>query len=77
MSIFRNFIAGLRTLFRKERVEQELDEEVRGYIEALVEEGIRAGMPREQAVRATRLETGSLDALKENANVKDYRSKFL
>jgi len=32
MSISRNFIAGLRTLFRKGQVEQELDEEVRGYI---------------------------------------------
>jgi len=66
MSIFRNFIAGLRTLFRKGQVEQELDEEVRGYIESLVEERIRAGMPQEQAIRLTRLETGSVDALKEN-----------
>jgi len=66
MSIFRNFIAGLRTLFRKEQVEQELDEEVRGYIEALAEEKIRTGMFREQAMRAARLETGSVDALKEN-----------
>jgi hypothetical protein len=39
-------------------VEEELDEELRGYLESSVEEKRRGGMSREQAMRAARLETG-------------------
>ena len=35
---------GLRSLFRKEAVEQELDEELRHYVDQLAQEKVRAGM---------------------------------
>ena len=34
-----------RNLFRRDRVEQELDEELRAYAELLTAEKVRAGLP--------------------------------
>jgi predicted permease len=62
----KNFFAGLRALFHKEREDQELDEEVREYIEASAIAKMRAGMDRAQALRAARVELGSVDSVKEN-----------
>src|ERR1700693_4417665 len=45
----------LRALFRRNRVEQDLDEELRDYVERDTEENIRAGVPPELArLRAIR-----------------------
>jgi predicted permease len=52
-------------LFRKERVEGELDEELRGFLEMATEEKINQGMTRKQALRAVRLERGSVEVTKE------------
>jgi hypothetical protein len=41
MSFLRNITSGLRSLFRKEQVDRELDEELRAYQEMAVEEKIR------------------------------------
>jgi len=65
MSILRNLASGLQALFRKEQVEQEMDEELRGYLDADVKEKMRAGMSYEQALRSARVEMGSMDAVKE------------
>ena len=56
-------LLGLRALFRKKQVEQEMDEELRGYLEAAVKEKMRSGMGYEQALRAARVEMGSMDAV--------------
>lgn len=61
----QDLVAGLRTLVRKQRVEEELDDEVREYLEASTQEKVKAGLTREQALRAARLEMGSLDGVKE------------
>ena len=60
MSLLRNTASGLRSLFRKEHVDQELDEELRTYLEMSIEEKLRRGMSRENAARVVRLERGSL-----------------
>jgi predicted permease len=65
MSLLRSFAGGLRALFRKQRTEREMDEELRGYLDAAVNEKMRAGMSREEALRAARVEMGSLEAVKE------------
>jgi putative ABC transport system permease protein len=52
-------------LFRKEQVDRELDEELRAYQEMAAEEKMRQGMSRSDALRAVRLEKGSLEASKE------------
>lgn len=55
MSLLRNAASGLRSLFRKELIKRELDEELRGYLDMAAEEKVRRGMNREEALRAVRL----------------------
>jgi predicted permease len=65
MSLLRNLASGLRSLFRKERVSRELDEELNGFLEMAAEEKIKEGMSRKEALRAVRLERGNLEVTKE------------
>jgi len=65
MSLLRNLAGGLRSLFRKEQVDRELDEELRAYQEMAAEEKIKGGMTRKEALRAVRLERGNLEVSKE------------
>jgi len=65
MSLFRNFATGLRSLFRKNQVDRELDEELRAYQEMATEEKMKQGMSRKEALRAVRLEQGGVEATKE------------
>lgn len=44
--MLRSMAAGLRSLFRKERAEMELDEELTGFLEMAVEEKMNEGMTR-------------------------------
>ena len=64
-TIAARILGGLRALFARTRVEHELDDELRAYLDAAVEQKIVAGMTREQAVRAARAEIGSLEAVKD------------
>jgi putative ABC transport system permease protein len=66
MSIFRNFGMGVRNLFQRPRVEADLDDEVRGYVEERIADKMRTGMTCEEAARETRLEVGSATGLKES-----------
>ena len=65
MSLLRNLARGMRSLFRKERVDRELDEELSAYQEMAAEEKMKDGMSRKEALRAVRLERGSLEVSKE------------
>src|SRR5258708_213255 len=65
MSLFRNFATGLRSLFRKNQVDRELDEELGAYLEMEAAEKIRQGVSRKDALREVRLERGSLEVTKE------------
>src|SRR4051812_12194591 len=65
MSLYRHASRGLRTLFRKDVVERELDDEMRHYLEQSARAHMRAGMTPEDAARAARIEFGGLDAAKE------------
>jgi hypothetical protein len=65
MSLLRSLSEGLRSLFRKERVEGEFDEELSGFLEMAAEEKMKQGMSRKDALRAVRLERGSLEVTKE------------
>src|SRR5438552_12212312 len=65
MSLIRTLAAGLRSLFRKEQVDRELDEELTGFLEMATEEKIKSGMSREDARREVRLEMGSPEVAKE------------
>ncbi len=55
----------LRSLFRKQQMEQELDEELRFHLERQTAENIKAGMSLEEARRAARLEMGGVEQVKQ------------
>src|SRR5919108_145672 len=55
----------LRSLFRKEQVDEELDEELRAYQGMAGEEKMKQGMSRKDALRAVRLERGSVEVTKQ------------
>src|SRR5947207_10788794 len=65
MSLLRNVTSGLRSLFRKEQVDRELDEELGAYLEMEAAEKMKQGMSRKDALRAVRLERGGLELAKE------------
>ena len=60
-----DWILRLRSLFRRGRVEQELDEELSFHLEQLVTSLMRRGLTRDEAVRRARLEFGGIDQVKE------------
>ncbi|MGH9373032.1 MAG: ADOP family duplicated permease [Vicinamibacterales bacterium] len=61
-----------RNLLRRDRIERDLDDELRAMFEALVDEKIRAGLKPEAARRAARLELGAVESIKEQ--VRDARA---
>src|ERR1700756_1507843 len=65
MSLLRNITSGLRSLFRKDQVDRELDEELGAYLEMQAAEKLKQGMRRKDALRAVRLEGGTLEITKE------------
>jgi predicted permease len=74
MSLLRNIAGGLRSLFRKQQVSQELDEELNAFLEMAAEEKIKHGMSRKEALRAVRLELGSLEVTKEEVRAAGWES---
>ena len=74
MAFLRNIVTGLRSLFRKEQVDRELDEELRAYQEMAAEEKVKDGMSRKEALRAVRLERGSLQLTKETVRSAGWES---
>jgi len=74
MSLLGSVVTGLRSLFRKERVDRELDEELRGYLEMAAHEKMKQGMSHHDAVRAVRLEVGSLEATREVVRAASWES---
>src|SRR6202047_782666 len=72
MTIFAWLKNSTRNLFRKQRADRDLDDEVRGYVEILAQEKMRAGMNPEDARRAARIEAGGVEQMKES--VRDIRA---
>ena len=74
MPFLRNIVTGLRSLFRKERVERELDEELRSFLDMAAEEKMKHGVSRKDAFRAVRLERGNLEVTKEEVRSARWES---
>ena len=55
----------LRALFRRDRLERELDDEVRFHLEMQADDNVRAGMDADEARRAAMRSFGGRDAMKE------------
>jgi len=64
MGFIKSIAGGLRSLMVRKRVEGEMDEELRGFLDASAEEKRRAGMNADDALRAARVEMGSANAVK-------------
>src|SRR5262245_27024159 len=66
--LVRHFV---RNLFRRNRVERDLSDEIDGYADLLFEEKVAQGMSPDDARQAARLEIGRVDQVKEH--VRDVR----
>ena len=64
-SLLRSLADGLRSLFRKQRVQGELDEELRDFLDMAAQEKMKQGMSHKDAFRAVRLELGTIEVTKE------------
>ena len=65
MAWIHNMLGGIRALVRRQRADQELDDELRAFLDASVEHKVASGMRREDAIRAARLELGSETSVKD------------
>jgi predicted permease len=65
MSIWTNLTGGLRALLHKRQAEQDMDDELRAFLQASVERKMRSGMTAAEAERAARVEMGSMESVKE------------
>ena len=74
MSLWRTIASGLRSLFRKDDIARDLDDEVRHYIEMSARENVRAGMSRSEAERAARIAFGGVEDAKERVRTAGWES---
>jgi len=65
MPLFVKARSFFRNLLFSQRVEADLDAEVRSHLEMLTEESVRAGMAAAEAQRAARIELGGIEQVKE------------
>jgi predicted permease len=65
MKAWSRFVGGIRGLLQRGRVDQELEDELREYLEAATEQKMAAGMTRDEARRMARAEMGSAAAVKD------------
>jgi putative ABC transport system permease protein len=65
MSFFKQLSSGLRNLLFRRSAAKDVEDELSGYFEDLVESGVRSGLSRDEAIRSARLQMGSRDSTKE------------
>ena len=70
--LLSRLVSWFRNLFRRARVERELDAELRACLDLLVAEKVGLGLAPEQALRAAALELGGIEHLKDQ--VRDVRT---
>ncbi|HTU50340.1 MAG TPA: ABC transporter permease [Acidobacteriaceae bacterium] len=64
MQWMTNILTGLKSLFHKQQVENELDEELESYVQASAAEKVKSGMSPENARHAALVELGSRNVVK-------------
>lgn len=74
MITIRSFWAGLRALLQRDRQSAELDEELRSYLEAATDDKMRRGMLYAEAYKRSRVEIGSMEAVKEEVRSSGWES---
>ncbi len=76
MRYLTRLVAGLRALLARKRVDEELDEELRGFLDASVDAKVAAGLSRQEASRAARIELGSPAAVKDWVGDAGWETRF-
>jgi predicted permease len=74
MIIFRNLLRGLRVLGNKEKHSLEMEEELRGFMEEAAQGHLRNGMSEDEAMRAARVEMGSVESVKQQVRASHWES---
>jgi len=74
MNALKNFAAGLRNLFRRNRADREMDDELAAYLEASAAAKRYAGSSAREAGRAARVEMGSSATVKEHIRAATWES---
>jgi predicted permease len=69
--VIQHLQAFWRNTFRRKRLDEELDEEVHGYLAMVAAENLRRGMVPEDALREARLELGGVEHVKQG--IRDIR----
>ncbi len=72
MKLWRQIQSGLRNLFRKNQVENQLDSELRAYVEIVTAERVAAGMAADEARRTALADFGGVEQVKQA--VRDRRA---
>jgi len=75
MGLLDNIAQGIRSLFRGQAIEHDMDAELREFVDASTAEKVRGGMPAEQAARAARVEMGSANAVKHHIRSATWESR--
>ncbi|HLK34774.1 MAG TPA: ABC transporter permease [Terriglobales bacterium] len=76
MKLLPSLRAGLERLLHKQRTEQELQEELDGYLQDAAEDKMGAGMAEGEARRAARVELGSAEAVKEEVRSVGWENRL-
>ncbi|HEV2194882.1 MAG TPA: ABC transporter permease [Candidatus Acidoferrum sp.] len=72
--LLRTAASGLRTLFRRKRFDGDLNEELRSFLDMAAEEKTKQGQSHNDALRAVRLQHGSLEIAKEEVRSAGWES---
>jgi putative ABC transport system permease protein len=72
MKLWSRIHSALRYLFRQEQIENQLDDEVRAYVDMMADEKIAAGMSASEARRSALAEFGGIEQVKQA--VRDHRA---
>ena len=65
MAMWSRLVSLLRNLFRRERVEGRLNDEIRGYVQMLTDEKVAAGIAAKEARRMALIEVGGVAQVKQ------------
>lgn len=74
MPLLKKLVAGASALLRKKQLQEELDEELRNFIDEATDSKMRAGMTREQALRSARVQMGSSAAIRDQVHDASWES---
>jgi predicted permease len=72
--LLRRFLSGVRALFHRSQQDAEMDEELRGYVDAAAQDKMRAGMSYAEAMRAARAQMGSTESVKQKIRSSGWES---